>query len=153
MDELDKLNVFAVRLTMLLKRNRITKQELAKEIGISRPAVSQLATGVNLPTVGNLVAIANFFNVSLDFLMGHEIKTIEFGSILRGLRKQADISADDLANVLCVKKRTVFAYESNEVKPSYDNLLKIADFFCVSIDYLVGRKPPYYAEKKVANFE
>ncbi len=62
--------VFSQILSYLMDKSKITKQALSQELGISRPAVSQLANGVNLPSVENLIAIADFFNVSLDFLIG-----------------------------------------------------------------------------------
>ena len=62
-----------------------------------------------------------------------------FGERLSQLRKEAHIKAEELATFIGVKKRMVFLYEKNEAKPSFDVLMRIADCFCVSLDYLVGR--------------
>lgn len=61
---------FVKRLNILMNQNKVTKQALANTIGLSRPAVSQFANGANLPSVEKLVAIADYFNVSVDYLLG-----------------------------------------------------------------------------------
>ena len=45
----------------------------------------------------------------------------------------------DLAELLKVTPRAMRNYESGLHEPSYDNLIALADYFDVSIDYLVGR--------------
>lgn len=62
--------IFSQRLEQLLQDNHISKQTLATAIGVSRPAVSQFAAGSNLPSLEKLVAIADYFHVSLDYLAG-----------------------------------------------------------------------------------
>lgn len=61
------------------------------------------------------------------------------GERLSQLRKEAQIKAEELGIFVGVKKRMVFLYEKNTAKPSFDVLVKIADYFGVSLDYLVGR--------------
>ena len=68
---------------------------------------------------------------------------IGFASMLKFLRKQANMTAEEVADILGVKKRTIFAYEKDDVKPSYENLLKLADYFNVSLDFMVGRSKIY----------
>lgn len=62
---------FAKQLSFLMNKMEISKRALAKELGISRPSLIQLVNGKNLPSVGTLVATADFFHVSIDFLIGH----------------------------------------------------------------------------------
>ena len=61
------------------------------------------------------------------------------GERLSQLRKEAQIMAEELGICIGVKKRMVFLYEKNTAKPSLDVLVKIADYFGVSVDYLIGR--------------
>jgi len=68
---------------------------------------------------------------------------IQFSNILKSLRKQAGVTAEQLAETLGLKKRMIYAYESDSSKPTFDNLLKLADMFDVSLDYLVGRAKIY----------
>jgi transcriptional regulator with XRE-family HTH domain len=65
--------IFSQTLSFLLNKNKISKQTLADSIGLSRPAVSQFANGANLPSIEKMIDIANYFNVSLDFLVGRSL--------------------------------------------------------------------------------
>lgn len=62
--------VFVERLNQLMATNKVTKQALADAINVKRQAASQFANGNNLPSVPTLVAIADYFKVSLDYLVG-----------------------------------------------------------------------------------
>jgi len=61
---------FVMRINCLMAVNKTTKQALADYIGIKRPSVSQICHGVNLPSIETLVSIAEYFNVSVDYLLG-----------------------------------------------------------------------------------
>lgn len=58
---------------------------------------------------------------------------------LRELRKGRGISQLKLALDLNTSQNTISRYETGEREPGISELIKIADFFNVSIDYLVGR--------------
>jgi transcriptional regulator with XRE-family HTH domain len=62
-----------------------------------------------------------------------------FGERLHLLRKSKKLQAKELAEAIGLKRRIIFNYEKNERLPSYEVLLKLADYFDVSLDYLVGR--------------
>lgn len=61
---------FVQILNYLMKNRNISKSQLARFIGISPQSIDKITKGNNFPTIENLVSIANFFNVSLDFLTG-----------------------------------------------------------------------------------
>ena len=58
---------------------------------------------------------------------------------LHGLRKDRKLTLKDLANFMNVSTQTIMNWENNIYEPDINNLVKLADFFDVSIDYLVGR--------------
>ena len=58
---------------------------------------------------------------------------------LRELRKKKGISQLRLATDLNTTQNTISRYETGEREPGINELIKIADYFDVSIDYLVGR--------------
>ncbi len=62
-----------------------------------------------------------------------------FGEILAMLREDNDLSRKDFAKILNISYSNLSKYETDERFPSYDILLKIADYFDVSTDYLLGR--------------
>ena len=58
---------------------------------------------------------------------------------LRELRKAKGISQQKLATDLHTNQNTISRYESGDREPGIVELIKIADYFRVSIDYLVER--------------
>jgi len=64
---------------------------------------------------------------------------MRFARILQDLREDRDISRKDLAMVLNISVSTLGMYEQGRREPNIDMLIKIANYFDVSIDFLVGR--------------
>jgi transcriptional regulator with XRE-family HTH domain len=64
------------------------------------------------------------------------------GKILQELRKSKRLSVSDLASQLDLKPRTYQSYESEEREPNIATINKLADFYGVSTDYLLGRDVP-----------
>ena len=58
---------------------------------------------------------------------------------LKELRKRKGISQLRLATELNTTQNTISRYETGEREPGIDELIKIADYFNVSVDYLIGR--------------
>lgn len=58
---------------------------------------------------------------------------------IRELRKQKGISQIKMAIDLNTNQNTISRYETGEREPGISELIRIADYFGVSIDYLVGR--------------
>lgn len=62
-----------------------------------------------------------------------------FGERVKSLRKSKGLTQAQLAIILGIKERMLRHYEKGGHKPDYEGLIKIADFFGVSLDYLTGR--------------
>jgi len=65
---------------------------------------------------------------------------------IRDLREDRDLSQKQLAELLQVHQTTYSDYELERVNVPVAALHKLADFYCVSVDYLLGRtekKEPY----------
>lgn len=58
---------------------------------------------------------------------------------LRELRKSKKISQLKLAIDLNMNQNTISRYENMEREADYETLIKFADYFGVSLDYLLGR--------------
>lgn len=63
---------------------------------------------------------------------------VDFGSTLKTLRLQNNITQACLAKKLGVTKSVISAYETGIRMPSYNVLISIARIFKVSTDYLLG---------------
>lgn len=73
---------------------------------------------------------------------------MDFRQRLFELRRQAGLSQEELANLLGVTRQAVQKWEAGTSRPDMDNLAALADYFHVSLDYLVtgreasGSPPP-----------
>lgn len=63
------------------------------------------------------------------------------GERIKSCRKRMKISQIKLAEYLSVSQAAITAWEREQRKPDVDMILKMADFFDVSTDYLLGREP------------
>lgn len=58
---------------------------------------------------------------------------------LKELRANNNVMQKEISEVLGIAPRTLRGYEGGTREPNIDKLIEIADFFDVSLDYLVGR--------------
>lgn len=63
-----------------------------------------------------------------------------FAERMLELRKEKGISQAVLAKQLQVSYAVICYWETDRSEPTAPNLVKIADYFDVSVDYLLGRK-------------
>ncbi|WFR56087.1 helix-turn-helix transcriptional regulator [Anaerocolumna sp. AGMB13025] len=71
---------------------------------------------------------------------------MDIGKKIRALRLQKNIAQIDLAGILGVSKSTMSNYERNYSTPDPDLMVKLADFFGVSIDYLFDYEEGHKSE-------
>lgn len=60
---------------------------------------------------------------------------------IRQLRKKEGLTLQQVADAFGVGNNTLSRYETGEREPSMQFLIKLADFFDVTVDYLIGREP------------
>ena len=67
-----------------------------------------------------------------------------FGARLKELRESQGLTQNDLAIHLHTARSTITLYENGTNEPDFRTLIKIADVFNVSLDYLLGRTDKKY---------
>ena len=77
------------------------------------------------------------YNKSIRILGENAMKI--FGERLLELRKEKGVSQAKLAKDLGVSFSVVCYWETNRSEPTAPNLVKLADYFGVSVDFLLGR--------------
>lgn len=63
-----------------------------------------------------------------------------FGKRLQELRKEHGLNQKDFAKAIGYSQAQISQWETNVNEPTASALIKIADYFNVEIDYLLGRK-------------
>ena len=61
-----------LKLRELRKKQNLTQMALGELLGISHRNISKYETGLIMPDIDTLISFADFFNVSLDYLVGRE---------------------------------------------------------------------------------
>ncbi len=65
---------------------------------------------------------------------------MKLGETIKELRKEKNISQQVLANSIGVSQKAIDFWEREVNEPKASYIVKLADFFDVSADYLLGRK-------------
>ncbi len=63
---------------------------------------------------------------------------VDFGSLLKDLRLKSGLTQKQLADKIGITKSVISYYELQERQPSPDVIIKLANVFHVSADYLLG---------------
>lgn len=63
----------------------------------------------------------------------------QFGELLAELRQDRRLTQKELAQIIFVTDGTISNYENGVHLPDVDKLISLADFFGVTVDYLLGR--------------
>ena len=86
--------------------------------------------------------IVNDIDLSLENMPEVSTKYFQyecFAKRLRRLRLDKDLKCSDVAQGTGLSHTAILGYEDGSQLPKMDSLIKLADFFDVSIDYLTGR--------------
>ena len=126
----------------------ISKEKKAAIIGINHTTYSRIYNYGIVPRTPALVKIADYFNVSVAYLMGESdsdyfspiIDKVPFTSRLDSLLQEKNIKTlYDLSQKVHIHRSNIRQWYTADCLPLIDDLFILADFFGVSVDYLLGR--------------
>ena len=63
-------DIFAKQVFELRKARGISQEKLGKAVGLSHKAISTIESGARSTTIEKLIALARYFEVSIDYLLG-----------------------------------------------------------------------------------
>lgn len=66
------MKIFQTRLIEQRKLNKITQRQISDYLHVSQPSYVRYENGTSEPSLENLVKIADFFDVSVDYLLGRK---------------------------------------------------------------------------------
>lgn len=70
MKNTEALPIFSQRLKELRMERSLGQVALAESIGVSKAVVNMWETGKREPSMTSLIALANFYGVSIDYIVG-----------------------------------------------------------------------------------
>ena len=70
-----------MRIKELREQHHVSQKELADKLGLNQSAISNYEKGISKPNIDIMLQIADFFNVSLDYLIKRKTKPYELGNL------------------------------------------------------------------------
>lgn len=128
----------------------LTQKELSKKIGITASAIGFLENGQREPMASTLLAYANYFGVSIDYLMGREDNNSyykifqeenfspSFPNKIKFLREKNGLTQSALAHAINTSQRNISRWEKGEIEMGANFAITLARYFNVSVEYLLG---------------
>lgn len=137
----------------------MTQMQVAAKSGLSQSNINTWERGRSMPLPDGLIALADCFDCSIDYLLGHECENFvkpfseecepitegsfaieKFSEILKALRKERKLTQQELAERSGISRSNINTWESGKSLPLPDGLIALADAFGCSVDYLLGRE-------------
>ena len=120
---------------------------LAQATGILNTSISNFLLAVSLPSYDALVSLLYAFDCSADYLLGlTDIPTEEplhpvlpFSERLRTMMKSRHVTQKILKEEGKISTSVQHKWLSGKNNPSVESLIRLAEFFDCSVDYLIGR--------------
>lgn len=148
-------NSFSLKLKELRQKNNLTQDRLADELNAryhlneSKATISQFEHNKRIPDLDRLINIADYFQVSLDYLCCNKsndnVRCTNPGTRIKRLIKKNGLSQKEFVDIFNEKygysdsEATISQYVNNKRTPEIDKMVKIADFFNVTLDYIMCR--------------
>lgn len=135
------------RLKEYMEEYKLTQSSLANALNIERSNISEFLSDKHTPSFDCFVKMLYFFNCSADYLLGLvELHTEEilhpvppFKDRLRTMLKERKVTQAQLISGLPVSSAVPYKWLSGINEPSIESLIRLAEFFECSVDYLIGR--------------
>ncbi len=146
---------FADRLRTLMEENNTKQNIIAELLGVTRQSVSQYCDGTSLPPIDKIITLANYYNVSTDYILGlseHPTTDTDLKSVCEymGLNEKT-------IQKLCSMKKT----KNNDCNPSlfFDLLIDecsilaadMANIWLYCKTFATEKKYEYDLTKKIVN--
>jgi len=136
---------FGDRLKELRKAKGNTQKTMADLFDMTESSYRRYEINRSTPHHETFLKLADYFEVSLDYLAGRsdnhnnvQFTRTKFAERLESLRTKKAVTQKAIANHLGIPERAYQLYEYDKREPSQDDLIKLASYFNVSLDYLLG---------------
>ncbi len=151
--------IYNLKLKELRTNKNLSQDKIASILGLARVTYNHYEVQENIIPLKHLIYLANFYNVSIDYLLGltniynyknskNNIDTKLYKERLKNFRKEQKLTQEKLANYLRTTKSVVCKFEKMDNLIATPFLYMICDKYKISADYLLGRtNSPKYLNK------
>ncbi|MFD3766699.1 MULTISPECIES: helix-turn-helix domain-containing protein [Paenibacillus] len=114
--------MISMNLKTMRKLHRLTQEEVAEKIGVSRQAVAKWENGETMPDIQNCLALAELYDVVLDDLVKNSDKHVKIGIRPKGKHMFGMVKVGDRGQIVIPKK----ARDLFDIRPG-DRLVVLGD--------------------------
>lgn len=140
---------YGKRIKELREKENVSQKQLGKELGISRSSINQFEQQYDIIPIKRLNQIANYFNVSIDYLLGltniknykdnkHEINREISSQRLKEFRKKNNLTQNSLAQKLNISRSIIVYHENKRTIIGTPFLYELCKKYNISADYMLG---------------
>ncbi len=127
---------------------KLDAKTLAENLGVRGSTITRYLREERVPTLKNLVLLADYFNCTTDYLLGRENENFyhafkrcpPFHEQFCFILEYYSYSPFQFSKEAKIHQSRVYAWKTGKRIPSLDNIIKIADFFQCSVDFVIGRE-------------
>lgn len=139
---------FAERLCDLMQENKTCADALAQELNLSSSAIYKWLRKASLPEFENAIALADFFDCSLDYLFAlDEIDaqytphhpSLPFCEQFSNVLTEKKMSEYRLVKLTGISRSKIASWRKGKSLPGIHSLITVADVLDLTLDGLVGR--------------
>lgn len=138
------------QLKYLRELKRKSQQEVCSILNIEQSTLANYENDKRVPKIDILIKLAEYYNVSVDYLLGLKKSNSETNDcynyfyeegdanwFIRKIAKEKEISYEDMLEKSCIEKTRLDALWYGNSQPVAEELIRIATVLDVSIDYLL----------------
>ena len=146
---MNTLAKFSDTLNELILLNGLNEQSLAENSGVPIACISSYVRGLQAPYIDTLIKLSDYFKCSIDYLLGRTDKTckkayknkVPFAQRFKELLKLNNCpSYNNTFGEMEISKSSFYEWKRGDSLPTLENLVRLAEFFDCSVDFLLGRE-------------
>ena len=141
------LSNFAESLLELITEHNLTPAQFSQQMDCGKGTISRYLNAKKLPTVEMLIRMADFFDCSIDYLLGREMERYPdtfypcptFQERFPALLKALNVTKYRFQKETGIAESAIYSWQSGKHKPKTENILIIAKTYHCSVDFILGR--------------
>lgn len=142
------LSKFVERLEELIFDGRLMQKQVAEYTGLTATSIGKYLQGNCEPSAKSLVALADYFKCTTDYLLGFEdengakqfLPCPPFPERLKFLLKKKGVSGYRFCRESKISEGTFYDWKNGKSEPDLESLIKIAKYLDCSVDFVLGRE-------------
>ena len=140
-----------IRLKEIRENNDMSQRSLREVLKVGKSTYSRWETGEQLIPLKRLNQFCNYFHVSMDYALGisktdfkiKELKELDkkkIGQNLRTIRKENNLTQEDLARILNTSHSTISAYENGKTLLLTAFAIELCNKYGYSLDWICNKR-------------